>query len=63
MPGRCGRTADQPLFFMPLTIAVTIAPAAPTPTLGRGNRQALEPAVIAFLNTDPVIRWVKWLIT
>jgi hypothetical protein len=32
-------------------------------TLGRGNRQALEPAVIAFLNTDPVIRWVKWLIT
>jgi hypothetical protein len=31
--------------------------------LGRGNRETLEPAVIAFLNTDPVIRWVKWLIT
>jgi hypothetical protein len=32
-------------------------------TLGHGNRQTLEPAVIAFLNTDPVVRWVKWLIT
>ncbi len=26
-----------------------------------GNQDAVEPAVIEFLNSDRVLRWVKWL--
>src|SRR5216683_153056 len=29
-------------------------------TLGAGDRDALEPAVLAFLNSERVLRWVKW---
>jgi hypothetical protein len=32
-------------------------------TLGGPAQDAVEPAVIAFLNSDPVLRWVKWLIS
>ncbi len=28
-------------------------------TVGEGDPAALEPAVIAFLNTEPVVQWVK----
>ena len=31
-------------------------------TLGSGNPAVLEPAVIAFLNSEPLLRWVRWLI-
>ncbi len=31
-------------------------------TLGAGDRDALEPAVLAFLNSERVQRWVKWLL-
>jgi hypothetical protein len=31
-------------------------------TLGAGDREVLEPAVLAFLNSDRVQRWVKWLL-
>jgi hypothetical protein len=30
--------------------------------LGRGDPGPLEPAVIAFLNSERVLRWVRWLI-
>jgi hypothetical protein len=30
-------------------------------TFAPGNQEAVEPAVIAFLNSDRVLRWVKWL--
>jgi hypothetical protein len=32
-------------------------------TLQRVNQDAIESAVIAFLNSDRVVRWVKWLIS
>jgi hypothetical protein len=32
-------------------------------TLGGGDPKALEPAVLAFLNSDKVLRWVKWLLS
>jgi hypothetical protein len=32
-------------------------------TLEDANRGAIEQAVIAFLNSDRVLRWVKWLIS
>jgi hypothetical protein len=32
-------------------------------TLQRVNQDAIEKAVIAFLNSDRVIHWVKWLIS
>jgi hypothetical protein len=32
-------------------------------TLGGGDRKALEPAVLAFLNSEKVLRWVKWLLS
>jgi hypothetical protein len=32
-------------------------------TLRPVNQDAIEQAVIAFLNSDRVIRWVKWLIS
>jgi hypothetical protein len=32
-------------------------------TLERTNQGAIEQAVIAFLNSDRVLRWVKWLIS
>jgi hypothetical protein len=31
-------------------------------TLGAGDQDALEPAVLAFLNGERVQRWVKWLL-
>jgi hypothetical protein len=31
-------------------------------TIGKGDRDVLEPAVLAFLNSDRVLRWVKWLL-
>jgi hypothetical protein len=31
-------------------------------TLGVGNREVLEPAVLAFLNSERVLRWVKWVL-
>ncbi|HKD29819.1 MAG TPA: hypothetical protein VKC66_28400 [Xanthobacteraceae bacterium] len=31
-------------------------------TLGAGDREVLEPAVLAFLNSERVLRWVKWLL-
>ena len=31
-------------------------------TLGGGDPKAREPAVLAFLNGDRVLRWVKWLL-
>jgi hypothetical protein len=31
-------------------------------TLGAGDREVLEPAVLAFLNSERVQRWVKWLL-
>jgi hypothetical protein len=31
-------------------------------TLGAGDRDVLEPAVLAFLNSERVQRWVKWLL-
>jgi hypothetical protein len=31
-------------------------------TLGAGDRDVLEPAVLAFLNSNQVQRWVKWLL-
>jgi len=31
-------------------------------TFGAGDRELLEPAVLAFLNGDRVQRWVKWLL-
>jgi hypothetical protein len=30
-------------------------------TFAPGNQDAVEPVVIAFLNSDRVLRWVKWL--
>jgi hypothetical protein len=30
-------------------------------TFAPGNQEAVEPAVIAFLNSERVLRWVKWL--
>jgi hypothetical protein len=30
-------------------------------TFAPGNQDAVEPAVIAFLNSDRVLRWVKWV--
>jgi hypothetical protein len=30
--------------------------------LGTGDRDVLEPAVLAFLNSERVLRWVKWLL-
>jgi hypothetical protein len=30
-------------------------------TFAPGNQEAVEPAVITFLNSDRVLRWVKWL--
>jgi len=32
-------------------------------TLGASAPGTIEPEVIAFLNSDPVLRWVKWLIS
>ena len=32
-------------------------------TLERANQSAIEQAVIAFLNSDRVLRWAKWLIS
>jgi hypothetical protein len=32
-------------------------------TLGAGDRDVLEPAVLAFLNSDRVQRWVRWLLS
>ena len=32
-------------------------------TLEVGDRDVLEPAVLAFLNSERVLRWVKWLIS
>lgn len=32
-------------------------------TLERANDEAIEQAVIAFLNGDRVLRWVKWLVS
>jgi hypothetical protein len=32
-------------------------------TLERTNQDAIEPAVIAFLNSDRVLRWAKWLMS
>jgi len=31
-------------------------------TLGAADREVLEPAVLAFLNSERVQRWVKWLL-
>jgi hypothetical protein len=31
-------------------------------TLGAGDREVLEPAVLAFLNSERVQRWVKWVL-
>ena len=31
-------------------------------TLGPGDPDVIEPAVLAFLNSERVLRWVKWLI-
>ena len=31
--------------------------------LGASAQGTIEPEVIAFLNSDPVLRWVKWLIS
>jgi hypothetical protein len=31
-------------------------------TLGAGDREVLEPAVLAFLNSERVQRWMKWLL-
>jgi hypothetical protein len=31
-------------------------------TIGAGDREVLEPAVLAFLNSERVLRWVKWLL-
>jgi hypothetical protein len=31
-------------------------------TLGAGDRDVLEPAVLAFLNSERVLRWVRWLL-
>jgi len=31
-------------------------------TLGAGDREVLEPAVLAFLSSERVQRWVKWLL-
>jgi hypothetical protein len=30
-------------------------------TFGPGDQEVVEPAVIAFLNSDRILRWVKWL--
>lgn len=30
-------------------------------TLGPGDSDVIEPAVLAFLNSERVLRWVKWL--
>jgi hypothetical protein len=30
-------------------------------TFAPGNQDAVEPAVIAFLNSDRMARWLKWL--
>jgi hypothetical protein len=32
-------------------------------TLRGGDPKALEPAVLAFLNSEKVLRWVKWLLS
>jgi hypothetical protein len=32
-------------------------------TLGRSNRDAIERAVIAFLNSERIIAWTKWLMS
>ncbi len=31
-------------------------------TLGTGNQDALEPAVLDFLGSERVMRWVKWML-
>jgi hypothetical protein len=55
-------TADRPsaqllsiAFHDGCDLIVAVATFAP------GDRYAVEPAVIAFLNSDRVLRWVKWL--
>ena len=30
-------------------------------TFAPGNQEAVEPAVMAFLNSDRMVRWLKWL--
>ena len=30
-------------------------------TFAPGNQDAVEPAVVAFLNSDRMVRWLKWL--
>jgi hypothetical protein len=55
-----GPTADQLLsiaFNDSCDVMVAVA------TLGRSNRDAIERAVIAFLNSDRIIGWAKWLMS
>jgi len=30
--------------------------------IGAGEQEVLEPVVLAFLNGERVLRWVKWLL-
>jgi hypothetical protein len=30
-------------------------------TFAPGNQDAVEPVVITFLNSDRMVRWLKWL--
>jgi hypothetical protein len=31
-------------------------------TLGTGDQDVLEPAVLAFLGSERMMRWIKWLL-
>jgi hypothetical protein len=58
--GVAGSTEDQLLsiaFNDSCDVIVAVA------MLQRANQDAIEQAVIAFLNSDRVVRWVKWLVS
>ncbi len=31
-------------------------------TLGTGDRDVLAPVVLAFLSSEQMVRWIKWLL-
>src|SRR5216683_2124315 len=52
------RVGDLPLIGFNDRCDVIVALA----TIGAGEQEVLEPAVLAFLNGEQVLRWVKWLL-
>jgi hypothetical protein len=46
----------------PLTLAALVRREPGLATIRGGEQEVLEPAVLAFLNGERVLRWVKWLL-